>query len=150
MELDKVHNVFHVSQLKRYVPDASHILKPEELEMDDSLVYEEKPIQILDSKTRDTRRKLVKMIKVQWSNHSFEEATWELESVMREREEATWELESVMRERYEATWELESVMRERYPESWELESVMRERYPELWELESVMRERYPELFNSGV
>ena len=65
--------------------DTSHVLEPENLEMDDSLAYEERPIQILDSKTRDTRRKSVKMIKVQWSNHSPEEATWELEDVMRER-----------------------------------------------------------------
>ncbi|WP_432804319.1 hypothetical protein [Escherichia coli] len=50
--------------------------------MDDSLTYEERPIRILDSKTRDTRRKSVKMIKVQWSNHSPDEATWELESDM--------------------------------------------------------------------
>ncbi|WP_432805500.1 hypothetical protein [Escherichia coli] len=50
--------------------------------MDDSLTYEERPIQILDSKTRDTRRKSIKMIKVQWSNHSPDEATWESESDM--------------------------------------------------------------------
>jgi len=61
IELDKVHNVFHVSQLKRYVPDASHVLEPEELEMYDSLAYEERPIRILDSKTRNTSRKSVKM-----------------------------------------------------------------------------------------
>ncbi|MEQ5167062.1 hypothetical protein ABN262_23300, partial [Citrobacter youngae] len=85
MEFSRVHNVFHVSQLRRYVPEASHVLEPEELEMDDSLEYEERPIRILDSKTRDTRRKSVKMVKVQWSNHSPEEATWELESVMMER-----------------------------------------------------------------
>ncbi|XP_031097046.1 uncharacterized protein LOC116001301 [Ipomoea triloba] len=85
IELDRVHNVFHVSQLKRYVPDASHVLEPEELEMDDSLAYEERPIRVLDSKTQDTRRKSVRMIKVQWSNHSPEEATWELEDVMMER-----------------------------------------------------------------
>ncbi|MEQ5253555.1 hypothetical protein, partial [Escherichia coli] len=85
IELDRVHNVFHVSQLKRYVPDVSHVLEPEGLTMDDSLTYKERPTQILDSKTRDTRRKSVRMIKVQWSNHSPEEATWELEDDMMAR-----------------------------------------------------------------
>ena len=77
--------MFHVSQLKRYVPDAPHVLEPEVLTMDDSLTYEERPIQILDSKTRDTRRMLIRMIKVQWSNHSPEEATWEMEDDMMAR-----------------------------------------------------------------
>ncbi|XP_031108743.1 uncharacterized protein LOC116013236 [Ipomoea triloba] len=72
-------------EYQRYVPDTSHVLEPEELEMDDSLAYEERPICVLDSKTRDTRRKSIKMIKVQWSNHSPEEATWELEDDMMAR-----------------------------------------------------------------
>ena len=77
--------MFHVSQLKQYVPDPLHVLQPEVLEMDDSLSYEERPVKVLDEKTRDTRRKSVKMLKVQWSNHSPEEATWELEDVLKER-----------------------------------------------------------------
>ncbi|CAH9081079.1 unnamed protein product, partial [Cuscuta europaea] len=40
-ELDKVHNVFHVSQLKKYVRDESHIINPEVIEMDEALSYEE-------------------------------------------------------------------------------------------------------------
>lgn len=55
------------------------------VEMDESLTYEEKPIKILDSKTRDTRRKAVKLVKVLWSNHTTEGATWEVEEEMRKR-----------------------------------------------------------------
>ncbi|MEQ5154375.1 hypothetical protein ABN254_21370, partial [Providencia rettgeri] len=81
----RVHNVFHVSQLKKYVHDASHVLAPETLELDEALSYEEKPVRILDSKTRETRRKAFKLVKVLWSNHGVEEATWEMEDEMRRR-----------------------------------------------------------------
>ncbi|CAH9124286.1 unnamed protein product [Cuscuta epithymum] len=85
MELAKVHNVFHISQLKKYVRDESHILNPEVVELDETLTYEERPIQILDTKTRETRRKSIKMVKVLWSNHLAENATWESEDDMRNR-----------------------------------------------------------------
>ena len=75
--------MFHISQLKRYVPDPLHVLYPEILEMDDSLSYEERPVRLLDVKTRDTRRKSIKLVRVQWSNHSPEDATWEMENVIR-------------------------------------------------------------------
>lgn len=65
--------------------DPSYILQPEKIEVDESLSYEEKPVRILDTKSRDTRRKSIKLIKVQWFNHSPEEATWEVEDVMREK-----------------------------------------------------------------
>ncbi|CAH9089000.1 unnamed protein product [Cuscuta europaea] len=84
-ELAKVHNIFHISQLKKYVRDESHILSPEVVELDESLTYEERPIQILDTKTRETRRKAVKMVKVLWSNHLAKNATWETEEDMRKR-----------------------------------------------------------------
>ncbi|XP_019195878.1 PREDICTED: uncharacterized protein LOC109189722 [Ipomoea nil] len=85
LELERVHDVFHVSQLKRYVHDPAHVLPSEVISLDEDLSYEERPLRILDFKTRDTRRKSVKMVKVWWTHHGVEEATWELESTMRER-----------------------------------------------------------------
>ncbi|XP_031092549.1 uncharacterized protein LOC115997147 [Ipomoea triloba] len=82
-KLDRVHDVFHVSQLKKYVHDTSHVIAPETLELDETLSYEEKPVKILDTKTRETRRRAVKMVKVCWSHHGVEEATWEMEDEMR-------------------------------------------------------------------
>ncbi|XP_019179560.1 PREDICTED: uncharacterized protein LOC109174769 isoform X2 [Ipomoea nil] len=84
-ELDKVHDVFHVSQLKKYMHDNSHVIRLEVVEIDESLTYEEKPVKILDTKTRETRRKVVKLVKVLWSNHLTEEVTWEVEDDMRNR-----------------------------------------------------------------
>ena len=82
-ELSKVHNVFHVSQLRKYVHDPNHVLQPEVVPMDEDLTYEERPVKILNTKTRDTKNKTVKLVKVLWSNHQTEEATWESEQEMR-------------------------------------------------------------------
>ena len=46
--LSAVHNVFHVSMLRKYVSDPSHVLSYENLELDEDLSYEEKPVQILE------------------------------------------------------------------------------------------------------
>nr|XP_021860926.1 uncharacterized protein LOC110799949 [Spinacia oleracea] len=84
-ELSKVHDVFHISQLKKYIHDPSHVIEPEVVELDETLTYEEKPIKILDEKVRKTRNKEVKIVKVLWSNHQTEEATWEVEDTMKQK-----------------------------------------------------------------
>ncbi|XP_051141122.1 uncharacterized protein LOC127258355 [Andrographis paniculata] len=48
--MERIHNVFHVSQLRRYVADPSHILSPYELELNEDLSYEEMPLWIMDTK----------------------------------------------------------------------------------------------------
>jgi hypothetical protein len=48
-------------------------------ELQKDLSYEEYPVCILDIKDRETRRKNIRFVKVQWSNHSEDEATWERE-----------------------------------------------------------------------
>lgn len=50
--MDKVHNVFHVSMLRKYINDPSHVLKVEEVDLEENLVYEERPTQILDRKIK--------------------------------------------------------------------------------------------------
>ncbi|XP_021721508.1 uncharacterized protein LOC110689083 [Chenopodium quinoa] len=85
MDLSKVHDVFHVSQLRRYILDKSHVLQPETIELDQSLTYEERPVRILDSKVRSTRNKNVNIVKVLWSNQEYEKATWEAEDEMKKK-----------------------------------------------------------------
>ena len=51
--LDKVHNVFHVSQLKWYFVASAHVLNPEPLELETNLSYKEKPIRILGTNKED-------------------------------------------------------------------------------------------------
>ena len=53
------------------------------LELQDDLSYKEHPIRILDEAKRRTRQKTIKFLKVQWSNHTEDEATWEREDNLR-------------------------------------------------------------------
>ncbi|KAJ1692761.1 hypothetical protein LUZ63_009459 [Rhynchospora breviuscula] len=83
--LERVHPVFHVSQLRQYIPDSSHVIDHSGLSLDESLTYEEVPMQILDSKELKLRNKTIRQVLVQWGRHSAREATWELESTIREK-----------------------------------------------------------------
>jgi hypothetical protein len=73
-----IHNVFHVSQLKKCVRLPTEIVAEPEFEIEPDLSYQEYPSKVLDCTERSTRAKSIKMYKIQWSNHSEEEATWEL------------------------------------------------------------------------
>jgi hypothetical protein len=80
-----VHDIFHVSQLKKCLKAPVDILLPEVTPLEVDLSYPEHPIKILDQKDRVTRRKTIKFFKIQWSNHSEEEATWESNDFLRPR-----------------------------------------------------------------
>jgi hypothetical protein len=82
--LSAVHDVFHVSQLKRCLRVPEEIVEIEGLPLQPDLSYIEHPIKVLDEKERITRNKVVKFYKVQWKNHSEDEATWELGSYILE------------------------------------------------------------------
>src|SRR5262249_39102481 len=83
--LDGVHDVFHVSMLKRYLADPSHVVDLPPVAIRPDLSYEEHPIRILDRKTQELRSKSIPLVKVLWQHHSFEEATWELEDEIRKK-----------------------------------------------------------------
>jgi hypothetical protein len=70
-----VHNIFHVSQLKKCLKAPMDVVLPEVTPVEANLSYPEHPIKILDQKDRVIRRKTIKFYKIQWSNHSDEEAT---------------------------------------------------------------------------
>jgi hypothetical protein len=80
-----VHNIFHVSQLKKCLKTPVDVVLPEVAPLESDLTYPEHPIKILDQKSRVTRRKTIKFYKIQWSNHTVEEATWESEDFLRSR-----------------------------------------------------------------
>ncbi|XP_073049492.1 uncharacterized protein [Primulina eburnea] len=84
-DLDRVHNVFHVSMLRKYIANPSHVLRYESLELLPNLSYDEKPVQILDRKVKVLRNKEIGIVKVLWRNQVIEEATWEPEEEMKQR-----------------------------------------------------------------
>jgi hypothetical protein len=74
-----VHDVFHVSQLKKCLQGPEEQLSIKDLEVQEDLTYIENPTQILETTDRVTRRRTIKMCKVKWGHCSEEEATWERE-----------------------------------------------------------------------
>ena len=74
-----VHNVFHVSQLKKCLHVPEEQLPMEELSVQGDLTYTEYPIKNFDTLIWVTRNRVIKMCKVQWSHHDEDEATWERE-----------------------------------------------------------------------
>jgi hypothetical protein len=72
-----VYDVFHVSQLRKCLRVPEEQMPLEELTVGEDLTYQEYPVKILDISDKVTRNNRYKMSKVQWSNHTEEEATWE-------------------------------------------------------------------------
>jgi hypothetical protein len=70
-----VHDIFHVSQLKKYLKAPVDVVLPKVTPLEVDLSYPEHPIKILDQKDHVTRHKTIKFFKIQWSNHSEEEET---------------------------------------------------------------------------
>ena len=83
--LSDVHKVFHVSMLRKYTPDPTHVVDWGELIVDAYGTFEEGPVCIMDSRDQVLRRKIVKLVKMLWQHRGVEEATWELVNTMRTR-----------------------------------------------------------------
>ncbi|KAK5775710.1 hypothetical protein PVK06_043642 [Gossypium arboreum] len=84
-ELNRIHDVFHVSMLRRYRSDPTHVVPVAEIEVRTDLTFEEELVQILDRDVKVLRRKTVPLVKVLWRNHGREEATWEPEEAMQQQ-----------------------------------------------------------------
>ena len=83
--MDGIHNVFHISILKKYVSDPWHVIEYELLEFNKDETYQEKPIKIVDRELRQLRNKVIPLVKVIWNQHMDEDDTWETEEAMRKR-----------------------------------------------------------------
>jgi hypothetical protein len=80
-----VHDIFHVSQLKKCLKVPVDVVLPEVAPLEAELTYPEHPVKILDQKDRITWRKTIKFFKIQWTNHTEEEATRESKDFLRSR-----------------------------------------------------------------
>ena len=91
-----VHEVFHVSMLRRYTLDPTHVVDWGEIEVDMDGTFEEGPMCIMDSWDQVLRRKTVRLVRVLWQHRGVEEPMWEREDTMRAtypflfRDEGTW------------------------------------------------------------
>ena len=91
-----VHEVFHVSMLRRYTPDPTHVVDWGEIEVDIDGTFKEGIVCIMDRRDQVLRRKTVRLVRVLWRHHGVEESTWDREDTMRAtytflfRDEGTW------------------------------------------------------------
>ena len=91
-----VHEVFHVSMLRKYNPDPAHVVDWGQIEVDTDGTFEEGPVCILDSRDQVLRCKTVRLVLVLWRHYGVEESTWEREDTIRAtypflfRDEGTW------------------------------------------------------------
>ena len=91
-----VHEVFHVSMLRKYTPDRAHVVDWGQIEVDTDGTFEEGPVCIVDNRDQVLRRKTMRLVRVLWRHYSVEESTWEREDTMRAtnpflfRDEGMW------------------------------------------------------------
>ena len=94
--LSGVHEVFHVSMLRKYTPHAAHVVDWGEIVVDTDRTFEEGPVRIMDNRDHVFRRKTLRLVKVLWQHRGVEEAIWECEDTMRAtynllvKDEGTW------------------------------------------------------------
>ena len=81
--LSGIHEVFHVSILRKYTPDPTHVVDWGELIFDTDGTFEEGLVRIIDSRDHILRRKTVRLVKVLWKHRGLEEITSECEDTMR-------------------------------------------------------------------
>ncbi|GJR11755.1 putative reverse transcriptase domain-containing protein [Tanacetum coccineum] len=78
-QLSRVHNTFHVSNLKKCLSDESLVIPLEELRVDDRLHFVEEPIEVMDREIKQLKKSRIPIIKVRWNSKRGPEFTWECE-----------------------------------------------------------------------
>jgi hypothetical protein len=81
-KLSGVHNVFHVSQLKKCLKPLTDVVIEDTIPLEPDLTYKSYPTKILDQQDHVTRNKTTWFYNVHWNDHSEDEATWEHEDFL--------------------------------------------------------------------
>ena len=84
-DLEQIHDVFHVSILKKYISDLSHVLEAPPIELKEDLSFEVQPMGIVDQGMKELQKKLILMVKVLWRSDIVEEMMWKTKASMRSR-----------------------------------------------------------------
>ena len=75
--LRRMHDVFHVSVLRHYISDSTHIIDMSSLQVSNEGALMVELVHILDHPVRQLRCRTVDQVKVQWDSYSPHSATWE-------------------------------------------------------------------------
>jgi hypothetical protein len=77
-----VHNVFHVSLLKKYILDANHVINWNVIQVEPKGVLQVHPMRILERQRKQLRNRAIELVKIQWTWYGPEDATWEQADAM--------------------------------------------------------------------
>ncbi|XP_028054206.1 uncharacterized protein LOC114258454 [Camellia sinensis] len=75
-QLAGVHDVFHVSMLRKYIIHPSHIMNWEEIQLNEDVTFEEELVVIMDRQEKNLRGKTIQLLKILWRHHGIEEFIW--------------------------------------------------------------------------
>ncbi|GKA29697.1 reverse transcriptase domain-containing protein [Tanacetum coccineum] len=84
-QLSRVHNTFHVSNLKKCLSDESLVILLEELRVDDKLHFVEEPVEVMDHEIKKLKRSRIPIVKVKWNSKRGPEFTWEREDQFKQK-----------------------------------------------------------------
>ena len=84
-ELSRIHNTFHVSNLKKCLSDESLVIPLKELQLDDKLIFTEEPVEVMDREIKQLKQNRIPIIKVRWDSKRGPEYTWEREDQIRNK-----------------------------------------------------------------
>nr|GFD16330.1 putative reverse transcriptase domain-containing protein [Tanacetum cinerariifolium] len=84
-ELNRVHNTFHVSNLKKCHADEPLAVPLDGLHFDDKLHFVEEPVEIVDREVKRLKRSRIPLVKVRWNSKRGPEFTWEREDQFRKK-----------------------------------------------------------------
>ncbi|XP_076951976.1 uncharacterized protein LOC143625557 [Bidens hawaiensis] len=85
VELSNVHPVFHVSSLKKCLAEGNFQIPLDEVCIDETIHFVERPIEIMDHKDKVTKRIRIPLVKVSWESKKGADFTWEREDLMKEK-----------------------------------------------------------------
>ena len=85
LELSRVHNTFHVSNLKKCLADASLHIPLDEIQVDNKLHFVEEPVEVMDREVKTLKRSRIPIIKVRWNSKRGPEFTWEREDQFKQK-----------------------------------------------------------------
>jgi hypothetical protein len=84
-ELSIIHNVFHVSNLRKCLSDESMKIPLADIQVNEQLNYTEERIKILDRQIKKLRKSIIPLVRVKWNSRHGPKQTWELETEMKKK-----------------------------------------------------------------
>jgi hypothetical protein len=84
-ELSGIHDVLHVSNLKKCLSDETFVIPLDEVKLDTKLHFIEEPLEIMDRELKQRRQSRIPIVKVRWNSQRGHEFTWEREYQMQQK-----------------------------------------------------------------